>query len=843
MTDVITQEVNKEVITQEVNKEVITQELNKELNKEVITEEVNTQENKATQELIKINKATQDTYIYNNNNLIHIFKDSCNHVIQDPAFTFNFKCDHFQNHSFHCISQDENVLICAHTGSGKTLPAIYAIAHYLKKNKKIIYTTPIKALSNQKYNELKEIFKDETIGLLTGDRKVCPDSNILIMTTEILLNALYSYKNVNNKEEIVKDSIIDELGCVIFDEVHYINDKQRGTVWEQCLMMLNPNITLVMLSATISQPELFASWLAEIKQKKITLLATTHRVVPLEYSVFSNNKLVTIVQNNNFIENSYINLKHEGVNPSFMINNLTKCLIEKDLLPALYFVFSRKNTEKYAKIVTQQLVTPEESCNISKIFDNYMHRYESKYSKLPQYILIKSLIAKGIAFHHSGMLSVLREIVEILFQKKLIKILMCTETMGVGLNVPSRTVVFTELSKFDGVSSNRLLNTGEFKQIAGRAGRRGFDTQGQVVILPLYELCSTSNLKQVMFGNLNKVESKFTITYEFILQMLYNSNNIKHFVEKSLFMQSNHDDTININLELVNLNTQLVKYDLMFSKDDLIALGEYDKYEKLELEYSKIGFKLNASQLKSKKALHKKLLGDANYKEKYIEYINYKNLSSLIENKNKDKHFSENIIDILSGQIITVLTKLDYIKEDKLSIKGIIAAQIHECNSLVLSEMIMQELFYNLSPEEICGLLGIFIKENKDKDKDNDNLDINNIKNFNIKEKIVKVNTIVDNIIVVERENKYLNNEVINITYDFVEIAYLWGSGCDFNKILEIKEIYLGNFVKNILSLNNILQDVVLLSKIAGKIDNLKNLDLASKMLLRDIVGIESLYL
>jgi len=778
--------------------------------------------------------------------LVNVFSDcdTCEHQVQDPAYIFPYKNESFQDHAYYCISKDENILVTVPTGSGKTNVAVYAIAHYLKKNKKIVYTAPIKALSSEKYSELKNKFGIDKVGISTGDTKINLDAPVVVMTTEILLNALYSYKqDISIKKEIIlEDSYIDSIGCVIIDELHIINDQQRGHVYEELLLMLNKDITLVMLTATLNGSREFCNWLSSIKNRVVNLVETTHRIIPLEYSMFSSNKLVKIYDSK-FYEYNYDNLIRENINQVFLLNNLTKFLVEKELTPALYFVFSRKNCERFARSITTQLITPEESINAMKTFDKYMHKYEEKYSKLPQYILIKNLIAKGISFHHSGMLIILKNIVEILFNLKFIKVLFCTESLAIGVNLPAKTVVFTELSKYDDNSKQRNLTTAEFRQISGRAGRKGYgDKVGTVIILPMYELISKPTLKSIMFGIMPHVESKFYINYVFILQVSYNDKNIEEFVNKSLYMKDNTSIVIKLKAELENTRLKLVEYNDVTADQNIIE--EFTKYEKLtnlELEYSKSGFSLNNKQLKEKKLLNKKFLQESSdYKEKYSKYLEYNATKTLVEEKEEEIYFLEHSTEILSSQIVNILTKLGYFKKEdnKLSIKGVLAAQIHECNGMLLAEMISQNLFEDLEPAEICGLLAIFIEENK-KDKQ----DLSSLSSKNLKSKIDKVNSIIDNITKVEREFKYMNNKILEIHYDFVDIAYMWGSGSEFSEILELKDIYLGNFVKNILSLNNIVQDVISLSKINGNLSSLKNLDLVSKMLIRDIVNVDSLYL
>jgi len=201
----------------------------------------------------------------------------------DSCFDYGFELDDFQKEACYRISIGENVFITAHTGCGKTVVAIYGIANALKMGKKVIYTSPTKSLSNQKYKEFTEKFSS-TVGILTGDIKVNPEADIIIMTTEILLNMLYRSEGSDNK---MSDNLdISEVGCVIFDEVHYINDPHRGKVWEESLVLLPKTVNIVCLSATIDRPEMVAAWIGRIKEVKINLITTLRRVVPLKHLFF-----------------------------------------------------------------------------------------------------------------------------------------------------------------------------------------------------------------------------------------------------------------------------------------------------------------------------------------------------------------------------------------------------------------------------------------------------------------------------------------------------------------------------------------------------------------------------
>ena len=340
----------------------------------------------------------------------------------------------FQIKANDAIQQNKHVLITAHTGSGKTLPAQFAIEYFTKQNKKVIYTSPIKSLSNQKYNDFTKQYKDLSVGILTGDNKHNPEGNLLIMTTEILQNQLLrQYSKTNSYLDFNMD-IEKELGCVIFDEVHYINDEDRGTIWEQTMMLLPNQVQMVMLSATIGNPEYLIQWLSEIKQREVVLCSTTYRVVPLEFyqyftcsekeiSKLPKEQQSTIIKHCNQLNpmnesNLMMNdkcmkyLKSSNINRKYVLNQLCEQLREKEMFPALFFVFSRKQVELMCNEITFPLFQHnEKDYNIRHVCKQLIVSRVSnwkEYVMLPEYQHCVNLLEKGIGLHHAGMLPIFR---------------------------------------------------------------------------------------------------------------------------------------------------------------------------------------------------------------------------------------------------------------------------------------------------------------------------------------------------------------------------------------------------------------------------------------------------
>lgn len=450
--------------------------------------------------------------------------------IPKMAHTYKFDLDPFQQQAILKVEEHSNVFVAAHTSAGKTVVAEYAIALSKKHMTKTVYTSPIKALSNQKFRDFKKTFED--VGLITGDIQINKEANCLIMTTEILRSMLYQ------GSEVVRD-----LEFVIFDEVHYINNAERGHVWEEVLILLPKEVCIIMLSATVHNTLEFADWVGRTKKKKMYVISTLKRPVPLEHFLYTgtggkqrNDRFLILDENGKFNEEGYNKAKQAKENkkpgkegpkssPPFrakqektMWEALIGHLKEKEKLPVIAFTLSRNRCDENAQNLGVDLTSKEEKFFIRRFFNRCLDKLKECDKNLPQIMKMEDMLERGIGVHHSGILPLLKEIVEMLFQKEKVKLLFATETFAMGVNMPARTVVFDSIRKFNGQQVQNLLPA-EYIQMAGRAGRRGLDPKGTVIILCKTDVPRIEDLKAMMLGRPEELTSQFRLTYSMILRL------------------------------------------------------------------------------------------------------------------------------------------------------------------------------------------------------------------------------------------------------------------------------------------------------------------------------------
>lgn len=466
-------------------------------------------------------KTSKDEDVWAANDSMDV--SSFSELVPDMAIEYPFNLDVFQKRAVYRLERDENVFVAAHTSAGKTVVAEYAIALAMQRKTKVIYTSPIKTLSNQKFRDFTARFGN--VGIITGDISINPEASCLVMTTEILRSMLYKGAD-----------LIRDLSHVIFDECHWLNDPERGVVWEESIIMLPSAVTIVMLSATVPNAMEFAKWVGRTKLKPVYVVSTPQRPVPLSHQIFVKGELYPLFDSSQkrFLEANFrratTHHKESSKNANVRFGGgrnhawmpIIKYLRKRDLDPAIFFCFSRKKCDEAADQLHSQDLTEgaSDKNQIHLFYQTAIARLSPADRNVPQISRHREMLKHGIGVHHAGVLPIIKEITEVLFQRGLIRILFATETFAMGVNMPARTVVFTAIHKFDS-QSHRLLEPGEYVQMAGRAGRRGLDNVGTVILFPTAaDFPVESDVKTVLTGTPKPLRSQFRLTYNMILNLL-----------------------------------------------------------------------------------------------------------------------------------------------------------------------------------------------------------------------------------------------------------------------------------------------------------------------------------
>ncbi|KAL7557415.1 hypothetical protein ACA910_016631 [Epithemia clementina (nom. ined.)] len=528
---------------------------------------------------------------------------------KERAKGYPFKLDPFQEQAIGYIDKDESVLVAAHTSAGKTAVAEYAVATCLKRGQRVVYTSPIKALSNQKFRDLQEEFHD--VGLMTGDITINPTATALVMTTEILRSMLYR-----------GSELIREVAWVIYDEVHYMRDSERGVVWEESIILLPHRVRFVFLSATIPNATQFADWVAEIHHQPCHVVYTNYRPTPLQHYIYpqgGEGLHLVVDEKGKFREQNFQKAmatlqagsvdsaiadsmlesgggKKRGrdksgkkkASPMAGLHKIVQLIMHRNLDPVIVFSFSKKDCEKFALALNDEDFTDDvEKDLISQVYKNAIESLGEEDRGLPQVEALLPLLERGIGIHHGGLLPILKEIVEILFSEGLVKTLFATETFSIGINMPAKTVVFTNTRKWDG-KDFRWVTSGEYIQMSGRAGRRGKDDRG-IVIQMLDEKMEPAVCKDILYGAPDPLNSSYKISYNMLLNLMRVEDVDPEYLLRASFHQFQKErDAPALLAEAESLENQAAAVDLGNADDAELASQYYLMDRQLNLARQRI---------------------------------------------------------------------------------------------------------------------------------------------------------------------------------------------------------------------------------------------------------------
>ena len=687
-----------------------------------------------------------------------------------------FTLDPFQAQAVDFIDENKSVLVAAPTGVGKTLIADYIIEKIFSEGGRVVYTAPIKALSNQKYREFKALVGTEAMGILTGDVVINPDAPILIMTTEIFRNML------QEDPERVRD-----VRYVIFDEVHYIDDPERGSVWEESLIFMPSSMRFLGLSATIPNVDELASWIEEVQDSTVEVVTHSERVVPLKHSLYERSMGFTTMRS---VQKKHRKLVADSFDGRPEVQTTTHLdlvnAIKDTYLPCLFFTFSRRKCESNALALgeAQDFLGKTQKAEVQAIIESVLERYPNIESgRWPH---LRRLLLKGIAYHHAGMLPVLKDIVEELFTHRLISVLYCTETFAVGLNFPCKTVCFDSSTKWDGVSFRPISNR-EYFQMAGRAGRRGIDEEGFVFTIVDLNYFDISQFPSMKEDEVEPLKSQFALTYNSILNLVknYNEQDIHRILGQNFATYQARIDKKHFERQLAREAQQL----------NQLSSGLCMERENPQcpIVYYKLRQKLKKKQRRSrfiKGRARTAISAEINELMKYLQDIKpaaclparQKSCESQIlewaELNNRVSSLQERTARIITSgrfnsdlQLKTeILEDLDYIREGRLLPRGEFAAQIYT-QELLVTELYFNGIFHELDRDQLNALIVAIDYEPRKGEFYPKNLP------FDVK----PVKTIIRNLIYrygVDERDAGFHPSISNL-------AYLWSKGSSFPDLLK----------------------------------------------------------
>ncbi len=740
--------------------------------------------------------------------------------------------DLFQQEAIKAINHDQSVIVTAPTGAGKTVIAEYAVEKCLQTNRRVIYTAPIKALSNQKYRDFQAEYS-EKIGIVTGDVVLNPFAQVLLMTTEIFRNTIF--------DDIEK---LHDVSYVIFDEIHYINDIERGTVWEESIIFAPQHIKFVCLSATMPNIISFSEWMQSVREINIKVIEELERPVPLEHHIHFNGFGIGKVDHLNDLrfvikremrqlqkmrwndnkspeknEKKNTNTKRTEIPKEILNVDLIPYLQKKKRLPCLYFCFSRKNCEAsardYAAYATHNLLDEEKQKQILEMFDTLCTQFDIDEENVIHDF--RKLIACGIAYHHAGMLPTLKEVVERLFTSGLIQLLFTTETFAVGINMPACTVVFDSLEKFDGVSF-RYLQAREYHQMAGRAGRRGIDPVGYVYATVDPRYVTQGDVRKAVSDKIEPITSQFNLSYSSILNLYEKyGEDIYDVYTMSLSNYQNKKRITDLNVHIEQLEEELEALPVPSCiHKDINGMKQIEKYyrhkrknnKKREDIHAELAMaKSRSSRGKSKKVQNEKLKPIYNKLNNLKKELNsnlchdchkqiecterYQTIKKKEQNILKRKNRQPNVANFQQNQIaarLNVLETLGYIEELTLLPRGNTAASVYGYE-LQLTQLLFSGFFERLNEDEInCLIVAIISEPRKD----------GYYKKIKDKRMLSILGAATNEIVNIQQvENQHNVSELTPLLeLHLCSAMRAWSRGCEFNDLTDYADVDPGDFVR-----------------------------------------------
>ena len=673
--------------------------------------------------------------------------------------TLSFVPDDFQKIACQALEEGFGVLVAAPTGAGKTVVGEFAATLASSNDSKCFYTTPIKALSNQKFNELTQKFGENKVGLLTGDSNINPDAQIVVMTTEVLRNMIYS-----------NSSNLNQLRYVVMDEVHYLADKFRGAVWEEILIHLPESVRIVSLSATVSNAEEFGEWLQMVRGETKIVVSET-RPVPLYQHVFFGNRLLDLFGEEQKLNpelmqmerNTFKNIRGSWATKDRLPKSLSRPevisrLQKEQLLPAITFIFSRNGCDQAVRqcvLAGLRLNDQNEIAQIKEVVSQNIKDIPAEDLTVIGYYEWMEGLQRGVAAHHAGLLPAFKVTVEQLFQRGLIKAVFATETLALGINMPARTVVLEKLTKWNG-EAHVPISAGEYTQLTGRAGRRGIDVEGNAVIMWNKDLDSSS-IGMLAATRTYPLRSSFKPSYNMSINLIarVDYESARNLLEQSL-AQFQADKAV-VGLAKQVTKTEKLRQELINSKDEQNQKKHNEKIKRLDQELS--------------------------------------TLKNRIESRT-------NVIAKRFDRILSILRKYQYIESDQVTQWGKLLGKIYAESDLLLAELIRRGVFNELAPRELVAVISSLVFESRIEEE------------FQIPKgatsaALQKLSKIWAELNEQEIEHRIETSKAPD--FGFCTISYRWAAGNSLTNVLKNTELNVGDFVRNMKQIVDLLRQLGLI--------------------------------
>ena len=726
------------------------------------------------------------------------------------ANTFPFPLDDFQIAGCRALEDGKGVLVAAPTGAGKTIVGEFAVELAINSNTKCFYTTPIKALSNQKYSELVNKYGEAKVGLLTGDTSINSEAQIVVMTTEILRNMIYA-----------NSTTIEKLRYVVMDEVHYLADKFRGAVWEEILIHLSDKVQVVSLSATVSNAEEFGEWLQTVRGDT-EIIVSEVRPVPLYQHVLFGNRLLDLFDESMKLNPELTKLerdtyrqvrgnwrdKPKGPKPLSRSEVIEK-LDRESLLPAITFIFSRKACDAAVKQCLQagiRLTNEKERVRIREIVaKNIGNLAQDDLVVLGYYEWLEAL-ERGIAAHHAGLLPAFKTTVEDLFQEGLVKAIFATETLALGINMPARTVVLEKLSKWNG-EGHVAISAGEYTQLTGRAGRRGIDIEGNAVILWNNDLDSNS-VGGLASTRTYPLKSSFKPSYNMSVNLIsqFGSDKARSSLESSL-AQFQADKAV-VGLAKQIRKSEKIRDDLF--KESACHLGDFIDYAQMRADIKKlevVSKRDRRRRVESEEeifSIRKRMKSHPSHscpdRESHARFSERAHrIQREIDGLTERINTRTNVIAKRFDRIKLILDQLGYIKQGEISQSGKLLAKIYGETDLLIAESIREGVFNQLSPTDLVAVISVFVYESRAEENAK-------IPRGDISEALTKISKIYGRVFNLENDH---NLEPMRAPdFGFCWPARAWASGQSLTSVLKDSDLTVGDFVRNMKQIVDLLRQL-----------------------------------